>query len=60
METAGKPAERQEMATVKECKCTLVAEDIDYCVSQIDCLCEWLLVNVYLVNLNCRHRVVAR
>jgi hypothetical protein len=59
MGTSDRTAERLEMADVKEGNRTLVADDIDWCVSQIDCLCEWHLGNLYLVTLNCRHRVVA-
>jgi hypothetical protein len=59
METGEKTAERLEMAAVKERHCTLAADDIDWCVSQIDCLCEWHVMNFYPVILNCRHRVVA-
>jgi len=59
METGDKNAERLEMAVVKEGSRTLAADDIDWCVSQIDCLCERHVVNFYLVILNCCHRVVA-
>ena len=58
METGDKTAEHLEMAAVKEGKRTLAA-DIDWCGSQIDCLCEWHVVNFYPVILNCRHHVVA-
>jgi len=51
-------AERLGMAAVKEGDRTLAADDIDSCVSEIDCLCEWHVTNIYLVILNCRHRVV--
>jgi len=47
------------MAGVKEANCTLAADDIDWCVSQIDCLCEWHVLNYYSVILNCLHRVIA-
>jgi hypothetical protein len=47
------------MAGVKEANCTLAADDIDWCVSQIDCLCEWHVLNYYPVILNCLHRVIA-
>jgi hypothetical protein len=59
METGDKTAEHLEMAAVKEDNRALGADDIDWCVSQIDCLCEWHIVNFYLVFLNCRCRVVA-
>jgi hypothetical protein len=59
METGDKPAERLEMAAVKEDNCTLAVDDIDWCVSEINCLGEWDVVNCYPVILNCRHRVVA-
>jgi hypothetical protein len=59
MGTSDRTAERLEMADVKEGNRILVADDIDWCVSQIDCLSEWHLVNLYLVTLNCRHCIVA-
>jgi hypothetical protein len=59
METGDKTAERLEMAAVKEGNHTLGADDIDWCVFQIDCLCEWHIVNFYLVILTCRRCVVA-
>jgi hypothetical protein len=40
METSDKTAEWLEMAAVKEGICTLAAVDIDWCVSQIHCLCK--------------------
>ena len=60
METGDNTAERLEMAAVKEGNCNLAADDIDRCVSQIDCLCEWHVVNFHPVILNCRHRIVSR
>jgi len=59
MVTGDKTAERLEMAAVKEGNHTLAVGDIDWCVSQIECLCEWHVVNFYPVILNCRHCVVA-
>jgi len=59
MENADKTAKHLQMAAVKKSNRTLAADDIDCCVSQIDCLCEWHVVNIYLEILNCRHRVVA-
>jgi len=58
METGDKIVERLEMAAVKEGNRTLAANDIDWGFSQIDCLCVWHVVNIYLVILNCCHRVV--
>jgi len=46
------------MAAVKKGNRTLVADDIDWCVSEIESLCEWHVVNFYTVILNCRHRIV--
>jgi len=47
METGDKTAERLEMAAVKEGNSTLAAVvDNGWCVSQIDCLCEWHVVNI--------------
>jgi hypothetical protein len=60
METGDTTAEHMEMAAVKDGNCTLAADDFDSCVSQIDCLCEWHVVNIYQVILNCHHHVVAR
>jgi len=59
METGDKTVERLEMAAVKEGNHTLAADDIDWCVSQIDCHREWHVVNFYPVILNCCHCVVA-
>ena len=47
------------MAAVKVGNHTLVADDMDWCVSQIDGLCEWHVVNFYPVILNCCHCIVA-
>jgi hypothetical protein len=47
------------MAAVKEGNRTLAAENIDWCVFQIDLLCEWHVVNVYPVILNCRQHIIA-
>jgi hypothetical protein len=47
------------MAAVKEGNHTLVADTIYWCVSQIDYLSKWHVVNFYPVILNCRHCVVA-
>jgi len=58
METGDKTAENLEMAAVKEGNRTLVADDIDWWVSQIDRLCEWHVVKLYPVILNCHHRFV--
>jgi hypothetical protein len=58
METGVHTAERREMAAVNEGNRTLAADDIDWCVSQIHCLCEWHVVNFYPVIPNHRHCVV--
>ena len=58
METGDKTAEHLEMAAVKEGNRTLAADEVDWCVSQIDCLCEWHVVNFYPVIVNCRLRFV--
>jgi len=60
METGINTVERMEMAPSKEGNRTLAADDIDWCVSQIECFCEWHGVKLYPVILNCRHCVVAR
>jgi len=59
METGDKTADRLEMAAVKEGNRTLAADDIDWCVSQTDYLCEWHVMNIYPLILNCHHQVVA-
>jgi len=59
METGDETAEHLEMAAVKKGNHTLAVDDIEWCVSQIDCHCEWHVVNYYLVILNCHHRIVA-
>jgi len=59
METGDKTAERLEMAAEREGNRTLAVDDIDWCFSQIDCLCKWHVMNLYPVILNCRHSIVA-
>jgi hypothetical protein len=59
MENGDKTAERLEMAAGKEGNHTPVAVDIDWCVSQIDCLSRWQVVYHYLVIRNCRLGTVA-
>ena len=59
METGDKTAEHHEMAAVQEGNRTLAADDIDWCITQIDSVCEWHVVNFYPVILNCCHHVVA-
>jgi hypothetical protein len=59
MENGDKTGECLEMAAVKEANHTHAAVDIDWRVSQIDCLCQWQVVYHYLVILNCRHGAVA-
>jgi len=59
METGHRTAEHLGMVAVKEGNHTPAADDIDWCGSQIDYPCEWHVVNIYLVFLNCRHHVVA-
>jgi len=59
MESADKTAERLEMAAVKAGNYTHVAVDIDWFVSQMECLCQWQFVNCFPMILNCLHGVVA-
>jgi hypothetical protein len=40
METGDKAAERLKIDAVKEGTRDFAADDIDWCASQIDCLCE--------------------
>jgi hypothetical protein len=58
METGDTTVERLEMAAVKDGNRTLAVLDIHWCVSQIDCRCEWHVVNIFLVILNFRHPIV--
>jgi hypothetical protein len=55
MENADKTVERLELAAVTEGNHTHAAVDIDWCASQIDCLCRWQVVYHYPVILNCCH-----
>ena len=59
METGDKTAECLEMSTMNQGNRTIAVDDIDWCDSQIQCLCKWHVEKYYLVILNCRHRVVA-
>ena len=59
METGDKTAERLELAAVNVGNRTLTADHINWCVSHIDCLCEWHVVNSHPVILNCHRRIVA-
>jgi hypothetical protein len=58
METCDKTEEHLEMVAVKEGNWTHVADDIDWCVSQIDSLFQWHVVNYYPVILNCTYYIV--
>ena len=60
MENGDKTAECLEMAAVQEGNHTPAADDIDWCVHQVDCLCQGQFVNYYPMILNCCHRVVPR
>jgi hypothetical protein len=51
METGDNSAEHMEMAAVNEGNRTLAADDIDWCVSQINFLCEWHVVNIHPVRI---------
>jgi len=57
MESADKTAEHWEMAAVKKGNHTHAAVDIEWFVSQIDCLCQF--VNYVPMVLNCLHGFVA-
>jgi hypothetical protein len=58
MGTSDTTAEHLEMAAVKKGNRTLAVDDIDWCVSQIDSLCKWHIVNLCPVILICCHRIV--
>jgi hypothetical protein len=45
METGDESVKRLEMAAVNEGSHTQMADDIDWGVSHIDCLCKWHVVN---------------
>jgi len=55
MENVEKPAEHLQITAVKEGNHTHAADDINQCVSQIKCLCQWQLVNHYPRILNYHH-----
>jgi len=52
MESADKPAEHLDTFAVKVGNHTHVAVDIDWVVSQINCLCQWQFVNCFPMILN--------
>ena len=58
MENGDITGDHLAMAAVKEGNDTHMADDIDWRVSQIDCLCHWQFVNHYPRLLNCRHGAV--
>jgi hypothetical protein len=47
------------MVAVKAGNNTHVAVDIEWIVSQMDCLCEWQFMNCFLMIQNCLYGVVA-
>jgi len=57
METGDKTVEQLDMVVVQKGNCTHAANDIIWCVSQIECLCMWHVLNYYPVIMNCRHRI---
>jgi len=59
MEIGDNTMEHLEMAPVKEGNHTHVADDINWHIPQIDCLCQWQFVNIYPRILNCHHGAVA-
>ena len=59
MECADKTAEHMEMVAVKAGNHTHVADDIDWCVSEMECLGQWQFVNYFLMILKCLHSIVA-
>ena len=58
MENVDGTAERLEMAAVKASNHTHAADDIDWFVSEIVCLCQWQFVNYFPMILNCLHSIV--
>jgi len=60
MENSDKTAECLEIAAVKLRNHTLVADDIHWCVCQIQCLCQWQFLNYYPMIWNCYNECVAR
>jgi len=59
MESANISAERLEMAAVQAGNHTHAADDIDWFVSQIDCLCQWQFLNYLpMMILNCLQGIV--
>lgn len=59
MENGDKHVEHLEIATVKEGNQTHSADDIDWCVSLINCLCPGQFMNYSMMNLHCYHGIVA-
>jgi hypothetical protein len=59
MESAVKTAECLEMAGVMAGNRTHVADDIDWCVSQIESRYGWNVMTYHPVILHCRNRIVA-
>jgi len=59
MENGDKTEKRLEMAAVKAGNHTHVAVDMDWRVSQIDCLCRWQVIYHELVIPKCCHGAVA-
>lgn len=59
MENGDKPVELLEMAAVKNGNHIHVVDDIDWRISQINCLYLWQFVNYYPTILNCHFGGVA-
>ena len=59
MESADKTAEHLEMAAVKAGNHTPAADDIDWLVSQLDCLCQWQFLNDVPMCPDCLDGIVA-
>jgi hypothetical protein len=57
MVNGDKTAECLEMAAVKADNHKHEADDIERCVSEINCLCRWQFMNDYLMIMNFLHGV---
>ena len=59
MENFNQTVEHLQMTAVKVGNYTHAEHDIDWCVSQINCLCQRQLEHYYLIMLNCCPGIVA-
>jgi len=58
MDHGDETEEQLKITAVNQINYTPVAENIDWCVSQVDCHCQWLFLNYLPMNPNCHLSVV--